>query len=321
MHMVRAHRAGGPEVMQLDEVPTPSVSAGQARIRIEAAGINFIDIYHRSGQYPAPVPIPLGLEGAGVVEAAGEGAGVSPGDRVAWASAPGSYATHVVVAADRLVPVPEGIDARTAAAAMLQGLTAHYLTHSTAALANEDTCLVHAAAGGVGLLLCQMAKIAGARVIGTVSTAEKAERAREALADEVIVTTERDFQAEVVRVTDGAGVSVVYDGIGKETFMKSLDSLRRRGMLVLYGQASGAVPPFDAQILAQKGSLFLTRPRLVDYIATREELLSRVRDIFGWILAGRLKVTVGESFPLAQAAQAHERLAGRKTIGKVLLIP
>jgi NADPH2:quinone reductase len=321
MHMVRAHRAGGPEVMQLDDVPTPAAATGQALIRVEAAGVNFIDIYHRSGQYPAPLPILLGLEGAGVVETAGEGAGVAPGDRVAWASAPGSYASHVLVDADRLVPVPDGIDARTAAAAMLQGLTAHYLTRSTYALAKEDTCVVHAAAGGVGLLLCQMAKIAGARVIGTVSTEEKAEHAREALADEVVVTTQRDFQAEVLRLTGGAGASVVYDGIGNDTFAKSLDSLRRRGMLVLYGQASGAVPPLDPQILAQKGSLFVTRPRLGDYVATREELLSRVRDIFRWILAGQLKVSVGTSFPLAQAGQAHERLAARKTIGKVLLIP
>jgi NADPH:quinone reductase len=321
MLVVRARRSGGPDVLQLEETETPAPGAGQALVRVEAAGVNFIDIYHRSGLYPLPLPIPLGLEGAGVVEAVGEGVDLAPGARVAWASAPGSYATHAVVAAAQLVPIPDGVDARTAAAVMLQGLTAHYLTRSTYPLANGDVCVVHAAAGGVGLLLCQMAKLAGARVVGTVSSAAKVESARGAGADEVVVTTERDFQPEVLRLTSGAGAAVVYDGIGKDTFLKSADSLRRRGMLVLYGQASGPVPPFDPQLLSQKGSLFLTRPRLGDYIATRGELLSRVDELFGWIRAGRIKVAVGESLPLAHAAKAHERLASRETIGKVLLIP
>jgi NADPH2:quinone reductase len=284
--------------------------------------VNFIDIYQRSGQYKVPTPLPLGLEGAGTVEAVGEGVTeVRLGDRVAWASGPGSYATHVTLPVDRLVPVPEGLDAKTAAAAMLQGMTAHYLTRSTYHLGPGDTCLVHAAAGGVGLLLCQMGKRAGARVIGTTSTQEKAALARAAGAEEVILYTDADFEAEARRLTDGKGVSVVYDSVGKDTFEKSLRSLRRRGVLVLYGQASGPVPSFDPQLLARHGSLFLTRPSLMDYTATREELLARARDVLGAIERGELSITIGATFPLAQAADAHRALGGRSTTGKVLLLP
>lgn len=308
--------------MQLVELPTPSPGPGEVLVRVEAAGVNFIDIYHRSGQYKLPLPIQLGREGAGVVEAVGEGVtGVRPGERVAWAMAVGSYATHAVLPADQMIHVPEGLDASIAAAAMLQGMTAHFLALSTFPLAVGDACLVHAAAGGVGLLLCQIAKRTGARVIATVSTEEKAARARAVGADEVILYTERDFEPEVRRLTGGQGVSVVYDSIGKDTFERSLGCLRPRGMLVLYGQSSGAVPPFDPQLLAQRGSVFLTRPKLGDYVATREELTARAGDILRWALSGELTVTVGQTFPLADAALAHQKLAGRETIGKLLLLP
>jgi len=308
--------------MQLVELPTPEPGPGQIRVRVEAAGVNFIDIYLRSGQYKAPLPIPLGLEGAGVVDAVGPDVeGVKPGDRVAWADAPGSYATHVVVPAARAVPVPEAVSFVAAAAAMLQGMTAHYLAHSVYPLKAGDACLVHAAAGGVGLILSQMARRVGARVIGTVSTEEKAELARAAGASDVILYTKTDFLAEVQRLTDGKGVSVVYDSVGKDTFDKSLSCLRPRGMLVLFGQSSGAVPPFDAQLLSQRGSLFLTRPTLGHYTASRAELLSRTADIFQWIKSGDLTLSIGATFPLSQAAEAHAKLAGRETHGKVILLP
>lgn len=306
----------------LEDLPTPSPSPGEALVRVEAAGVNFIDIYQRSGQYPMPRPLPLGLEGAGVVEAVGEGViDVRPGDRVAWASGPGSYATHALVPAGRLVPVPAGLDAQSAAAAMLQGMTAQYLVRATYPLTPGDVCLVHAAAGGVGLLLCQMARRLGATVIGTVSTEEKAARARAAGAHEVILYTQADFEAEVKRLTGGQGVSVVYDSVGKDTFERSLKCLRRRGMLVLFGQASGPVPPLDPQILSRGGSLFLTRPTLFDYTATREELLERAADVLGAIQRGELALTIGATFPLAEAAEAHRALGGRGTTGKVLLLP
>lgn len=306
----------------LEDLPTPSPSPGEALVRVEAAGVNFIDIYQRSGQYPMPRPLPLGLEGAGVVEAVGEGViDVRPGDRVAWASGPGSYATHALVPAGRLVPVPAGLDAQSAAAAMLQGMTAQYLVRATYPLTPGDVCLVHAAAGGVGLLLCQMARRLGATVIGTVSTEEKAARARAAGAHEVILYTQADFEAEVKRLTGGQGVSVVYDSVGKDTFERSLNCLRRRGMLVLFGQASGPVPPLDPQILSRGGSLFLTRPTLFDYTATREELLERAADVLGAIQRGELALTIGATFPLAEAAEAHRALGGRGTTGKVLLLP
>jgi NADPH:quinone reductase len=322
MRAIRPEKTGGPEVLIVNEHPTPAPGPGEALVRVEAAGVNFIDIYQRSGQYPVPLPLPVGLEGAGVIEAIGASVSdLKPGDRVAWAAGPGSYATHVVVPAARLVPIPAGVSASVAAAAMLQGMTAHYLAHDTYRLRAGDTCLVYAAAGGVGLLLCQMAKRAGARVLGTVSTEEKARLAREAGADEVILSGQMDIEAEARRLTGGEGVNVVYDSVGKETFGKSLSSLRPRGMLVLYGQSSGAVPPMDPQVLSQKGSLFLTRPTLGHYTATREELLARAGAVLSGIQRGELKITVGATFPLADAAEAHRKLSGRETVGKVLLLP
>ena len=322
MRAIRVHQYGGPEAMRLEDLPTPAPGAGQVLVRIEAAGVNFIDVYQRTGLYKGALPVPLGLEAAGVVEAVGAGAtGVKVGDRVAWTSVPGSYATHNLVPADRLVPLPAGVDARTGAAAMLQGMTAHYLSHSTYPLKPGDTCLVHAAAGGVGLLLCQMAKRAGARVIGTVSTEDKAQLAREAGAAEVILYTRQDFEAEVTRITGGKGVQVVYDSVAKDTFDKGLSCLAPRGYMVLYGQSSGPIGPFDPQILSAKGSLFLTRPTLVHHILTREELLKRAGEVLGWIQKGQLKLRIGATFPLADAAEAHRQLEGRQTTGKVLLIP
>ncbi|WP_437682537.1 quinone oxidoreductase family protein [Sorangium sp. So ce131] len=322
MLAIRPKSAGGPEVMTLEEHPTPAPGPGEALVRVEAAGVNFIDIYQRSGQYKLDLPIPLGLEGAGRVEAVGPGvAEVREGDVVAWTGIPGSYATHVRTPVAKLVPVPEGVSAKVAAAAMLQGLTAQYLVRSTFPLGPGHTCLIHAAAGGVGLLLCQMAKRLGARVLGTVSTEEKARLAREAGADEVIQYTQADFEAEARRLTGGAGVHVVYDGVGKDTFEKSLGALRLRGTLVLFGQASGAVPALDPQILSQKGSLYLTRPSLMHYTATREELLERSADVLGAIARGELNVSIGATYPLAEAAEAHRALNGRRTTGKVLLLP
>ena len=322
MRAIRVPQYGGPENMKLEELPTPKPAPGQALVRLEAAGVNFIDVYQRTGLYKGPVPVPLGLEGAGVVEEVGAGVTtVRPGDRVAWTGVPGSYATHNAVPADRVVTLPAGLDARTGAAAMLQGMTAHYLAHSTYPLKPGDSCLVHAAAGGVGLLLCQMARRAGARVIGTVSTEEKARLAREAGAHEVILYTTQDFEAEVKRLMDGKGLQVVYDSVGKDTFEKGFNCLAPRGYMVLYGQSSGPVPLFDLQVLNAKGSLFLTRPSLNHHILTREELLRRAGDVLGWIHRGELKLRIGATFPLAEAAEAHRQLEGRKTTGKVLLIP
>jgi NADPH2:quinone reductase len=322
MKAIRVYDTGGPEVMELVDVETPSPGPGEVLVRVEAAGVNFIDIYYRTGQYNHPLPIPLGLEGAGVVEAVGQDVrDLAAGDRVAWARGPGSYATHLLIKEAVVVKVPEGVDAQTAAATMLQGMTAHYLAMSTYPIAPGEICLVHAAAGGVGLLLCQIAKRAGAYVIGTVSTEDKAARAKAAGADDVILYKTIDFEAEVRKITQGRGVSVAYDSVGKDTFLKSLACLRRRGMLVLYGQSSGAVPPFDPQLLSQRGSVFLTRPTLGDYTVTPEELAARAGDLFRWIKAGELTITVGATFPLAQAALAHEKLGGRETVGKVLLIP
>ncbi|HEY7141066.1 MAG TPA: quinone oxidoreductase [Methylomirabilota bacterium] len=322
MRAIRVHQFGGPEAMKLEELPTPKPGDGQALVRLEAAGVNFIDVYQRTGLYKNPLPYGLGLEGAGVVEAVGGGVTtVRAGDRVAWTGVPGSYATHNVVPADRLVALPAGVDARAGAAAMLQGMTAHYLAHSTYPLKHGDACLVHAAAGGVGLLLCQMAKRAGARVIGTVSTEEKAKLAREAGADEIIFYTRQDLVAEVKRLTGGKGLQVIYDSVGKDTFEKGFECLAMRGYMVLYGASSGPVAPLDPQILNAKGSLFLTRPSLFHYIATREDLVRRAGDVLGGIQKGELKVRIGATFPLAEAAQAHRDLEGRKTTGKVLLIP
>jgi NADPH2:quinone reductase len=322
MNAIRIHDTGGPEVLRVEEVPTPEPGPGQVLVRLEAAGVNFIDVYHRTGLYRVPLPFGLGLEGAGIVEAVGAGT-TEPhvGARVAWANGPGSYSTHAVVAADRVVPVPTAVDGRSAAALMLQGMTAHYLTHSTRPLGAGDTCLVHAGAGGVGLLLIQMAKRRGARVFATVSTEEKERLARDAGADEVILYTKETFSTETRRLTGGGGIQVVYDSVGRDTFAGSLDSLAPRGMLVLYGQSSGPVAPLDLQVLSAKGSLFVTRPSLFHYVAGRDELLSRCRDLFSWLQGGALRLRIGATFRLSDAAEAHRQLEARKTTGKVLLIP
>jgi NADPH2:quinone reductase len=323
MQAIRIHQFGGPEVLRYyEEAPLPKPGAGEARVKIEAAGVNFIDVYHRTGRYPGQLPITPGMEGAGVVDAVGpEVADVKPGDRVAYAMQQGSYAEATVVPAWKLVPIPDGVDTQQAAAVMLQGMTAHYLSHSTYPLQSGDTALVHAAAGGVGLLLVQIAKRCGAQVIGTVSTEEKARLAREAGADEVILYTQADFEAETKRLTDGQGVNVVYDSVGQTTFDKSLNCLKPRGYLVLYGQSSGPVPPLDPQVLNAKGSLFLTRPNLGHYAADRTEILERSGALFKWMATGELKVRIDKTFPLSEAPEAHRYLEGRKTKGKLLLIP
>lgn len=322
MRAIRVHTFGGPEVLSYEEVPLPEPGPGEARVKIEAAGVNFIDVYHRTGQYKGTPPIIPGVEGAGVVDAvAPRVSDVQPGDRVAYVMQQGSYAEYAIVPTWKLVPIPENVSTQQAAAVLLQGMTAHYLSHSTYPVRASDTALVHAAAGGVGLLLVQMAKRRGAWVIGTVSTEEKAQLAREAGADEVILYTERDFEEEAKRLTDGKGVNVVYDSVGKTTFDKSLNSLRPRGYLVLYGQSSGPVPPLDPQILNTKGSLFLTRPTLGHYAADRAELLQRANDLFTWMETGELDVRIDRTYPLAEAAAAHRALEARETKGKVLLIP
>jgi NADPH2:quinone reductase len=320
MKAIQVKEPGGPERMELVEVPTPKPGPKQALIRIAATGVNFIDIYFRSGLYKADPPITLGSEAAGTVEAVGpEVTEVAPGDRVAYAMARGSYAEYHVVPAAMLVKIPDNLDFQTAAAAMLQGMTAHYLTHSTFPLKQGDSCLVHAAAGGAGGLTIQMAKMLGARVFGTVSTEEKAQIAREHGADEVILYTEKEFDVEVKRLTGGRGVDVVYDSVGRTTFEKSLNSLRPRGMVALFGQSSGPVPPFDLNILNGKGSLYVTRPSLGHYTANREELLWRAGDVLNWVASGKLKLRIDRSYPLAEAAAAHRDLEGRKTAGKLLL--
>jgi NADPH2:quinone reductase len=322
MNAIIVEKTGGPEVLHYVERPTPTPSAGEALVRVEAIGVNFIDVYHRTGLYPLPLPFIPGSEAAGVVEAIGpDVTGIAPGDRVAYAMVPGAYAEFVVVPADRLVRVPDHITTRQAAAAMLQGMTAHYLSTSTFALKRGDWALVHAAAGGVGLLLIQMAKRIGANVIGTVSTEQKAELARGAGADHVILYTTQDFELETRRITDGKGVNVAYDSVGRDTFLKSLAVLAPRGMMALYGQSSGPVAPFDPALLARGGSLFMTRPSLAHYAATREELEWRAGDVLGWIASGELNLRIEHSYPLAQASAAHRDLEGRKTTGKVLLIP
>ncbi len=320
--VVRAHKTGGPEVMQLDEVQLPAPGPGQALVRIEASGVNFIEIYQRSGAYPLPLPLAMGGEGAGTVEQVGQGVtDLRAGQRVAWTNVNGSCATHALVPADRLVPVPEGVSGKLAAAVMLQGMTAHYLTHDTYPLKRGEWCLIHAAAGGVGLLFCQMAKRIGARTIGTVGTDDKARLARKAGAEEVIVYTKADFEADAKRLSGGAGMSVVYDSVGKDTFDRSLKCLRRRGMLVLFGQSSGPVPPFDVQRLAAGGSLYITRPTLGSYITTREELLSRAGAVLDMVRKGELEVRIEAELPIGQAAKAHEMLVSRKTTGKIVLVP
>ncbi len=320
MQAVRVHAPGGPDALHIERVPVPRPGPGEVLVRLEAAGVNFIDVYKRTGLYRIPLPATLGEEGAGTVAAVGEGVSeFREGDRVAWASALGSYAEYAVVPAAKLVPLPPEVSTRLGAAVMLQGLTAHYLAHSTYPLRGGECCLVHAAAGGVGHLLVQIAKRQGAYVIGTVGSDEKARRARAAGADEVIVYSREDFAEAARRLTGGRGVQVVYDSVGKATFERSLDALAPRGMMVLFGQSSGPVPPLDPQILNQKGSLYLTRPSLGHYIATREELLWRASDLFRWIAAGELTVLVGAEYPLTGAAEAHRALEGRRTVGKVLL--
>jgi NADPH2:quinone reductase len=322
MKAIQIRETGGPEVLTLADIPTPTPKSGEVLIRVHASGVNFIDIYYREGRYKAELPIVDGQEGAGVVESVGEGVeGFKPGDRVAWCNVVGSYAEYAVVPAAKVVKVPATLDLKLAAAVILQGMTAHYLAHSTWPLKPGETALVHAAAGGVGLLLTQMAASIGARVIATVSTEEKAALAREAGASEVILYTQSDFESETKRLTGGRGVDVVYDSVGKTTFDKSLNCLRPRGMLVLFGGSSGAVPPFDLIQLAGKGSLFITRPTLLHYTQTREELEWRAGDVFRAVADGRLKVRMEHTYPLADVQQAHRDLEARKTTGKLLLIP
>ena len=322
MRAIRVHEVGGPEVLKYEECPVPTPGAGQALIQIEAIGVNYIDTYHREGLYPAPLPFSPGVEAAGIVEAIGSGVeDVHVGDRVAYCLTLGSYAEKSVVDTSKLISIPAAMDHRTAAALMVQGLTAHYLACDSYPLRPGTTALVHAAAGGVGLLFVQIAKRLGARVIGTVSTEAKAELARGAGADEVVLYSEADFEAEVQRLTDGQGVEVVYDSVGQATFEKSLGCLKPRGYLVLFGQSSGPVSTFDPQILNQKGSLFLTRPTLADYSLTREELSKRANDLLTWHSTGELDVRIGHTFQLAEAQRAHQELQGRRTTGKVLLIP
>lgn len=322
MKAIRVHTPGGPEVLRYEDAPVPEPQAGQAVVRLEAIGVNFLDVYHRTGLYKRPLPFTPGAEGAGTVAAVAPGVTeVAVGDRVAYAGVAGSYAEQVVAPVAQLVKLPAGIDAETAAAAMLQGMTAHYLVGATYPLRAGETVLVHAAAGGVGLLLIQMAKRVGARVIGTVSTEAKAQLAREAGADDVILYTQQDFEAETKRLTGGRGVQVVYDSVGRSTFEKSLNVLAPRGYLVLFGQSSGPVPPVDPGTLNTKGSLFLTRPTLAHYTASREELLARAGDVLRWIQAGQLRLRISNRYPLDGAAEAHRRLEGRQTTGKVLLLP
>lgn len=322
MKAIRISKHGGPEVLTFDDIDVPKPGEGQVRITIEAAGVNFIDTYHRTGLYPLELPLTLGLEGAGTVNAVGSGVSdLSEGDRVAWKSVAGSYAEQVVANEADVVKIPTEVSTKAAAAVMLQGLTAHYLSNSTYPIQTGDTCLIHAAAGGVGLLLVQMAKMRGARVFGTTSTKEKAALARGAGADDIILYTEQDFETEVKRLTDGQGLDVVYDSVAKTTWEKSINCLKPRGYMVFFGNASGPVPPIDPLLLSQKGSIFLTRPTLNSYTLTQEEYLNRTNDVMGWIQEGKLDVRIGEEHPLEQAGQAHTRLEGRHTTGKVLLIP
>src|SRR5258706_12858631 len=322
MKAIQVSQTGGPEVLKLVDLPVPEPKPNEAVVEIKAAGVNFIDVYFREGRYPAPLPFVNGQEAAGVVASVGaDVTNVKAGDRVAYTGALGSYADYAAVPADRLVAIPEQIDFPQAAAAMLQGMTAHYLSHSSYKIERGETALVHAAAGGVGLLLVQMCKLLGARVIGTAGSEEKAALARGAGADEVIVYTTHDFEAETKRLTDGKGVHGVYDGVGKTTFEKDLNVLRLRGYLVLFGGASGAVPPFDLLELTKHGSLFVTRPSLQHYVASHEELEQRSGDVLQMIVRGDLKLRIHRTYGLAEAEQAHRDLEGRRTTGKLLLIP
>ncbi|MGA7315181.1 MAG: quinone oxidoreductase [Silvibacterium sp.] len=322
MKAIQIQQTGGPEVLTLADIPVPTLKAGEALVKVRASGINFIDVYYREGRYKTELPFIDGQEGAGIVEAVGEGVSeFKPGDAVVWCHVLGSYAEYAAVPLAMLVHVPQNLDLKLAAAVMLQGMTAHYLAHSTFPLKSGDTALVHAAAGGTGLLLTQMASQAGARVIATVSTEEKANLAREAGAAEVILYTQADFEAETKKLTDGRGVDVVYDSVGRTTFDKSLNVLRPRGMMVLYGGSSGPVPPFDLIGLSTRGSLFVTRPTLKHYTLTRDELLARAGAVLAAVEAGNLKVRMEHTYPFSEARQAHLDLEGRKTTGKLLLIP
>jgi NADPH2:quinone reductase len=322
MKAIRINEFGGPEALNLESIAVPDPGAGEARVKVEAAGLNFIDVYQRSGFYPVPLPFTLGMEAAGTVDAVGpDVAGLKPGDRVAYAMQLGSYAEYATVPAGKLVSIPDGLDTQQAAAVMLQGMTAHYLSHSTYPIQPGDTALIHAAAGGVGQLLVQLTRRRGGRVIATVSTDEKARLAQEAGADQVILYTEVDFEEEVKRLTDGAGVDVVYDSVGGATFDKGLDCLKPRGYMVLFGQSGGPVAPVSPGTLAGKGSLYLTRPGLGNYVAERQELMQRAGDLFKWMAAGELNVRIDLTFTLDEADEAHRYLEGRKTKGKVLLIP
>jgi len=321
MHAIQVKRTGGHEALDYVEIEKPKPKSGEVLVRLESIGVNFVDVYHRSGLYKLPLPLTPGSEGAGVVEEIGDGVReFKKGDRVAFAMSPGSYAEYVVVAAAKLVPIPDDVDFKTAAAAMLQGMTAHYLAISTYPLKGGDIALVHAAAGGVGGLLVQVAKMRGARVIATVSTKEKAKIAQEAGADDIINYKESDFEAETLRLTDHKGVNVVYDSVGQTTFDKSLNCVTRRGLLALFGQSSGPVPTFDPSRLAKNGT-YLTRPSLAHYIAEREELLWRAREVFSWIGSGKLRLRIDREIPLRDAAEAHRLLESRKTMGKLLLRP
>lgn len=322
MHAIQMTATGGPEVLTWVEIPDPEPGPDEALVNVAAAGLNFIDTYHRTGLYPVSLPFIPGMEGAGVVEAVGsEVTGLSPGDRVAWALHPGSYAEKTVVPATKLVFVPPEVDLEQAAAVSLQGMTAHYLTHDTYPLQPGDRCLIHAAAGGVGLLLVQMAKRRGAEVFATAGGSEKVALATEAGADHVIDYRTQDFAAAITEVAGAAPLHVVYDGVGAATFDASMELLRRRGTMVTFGNASGPVPPVSPLRLSQLGSLYLTRPTLGDYVATREELETRARDVFAWVATGELTVRIGERIPLAEAGRAHELLEGRRTVGKVILVP
>lgn len=322
MKAIQIHEFGDSSTLQMDNIEVPEPGEGQVRVKVKAAGLNFIDTYHRQGWYPVPLPFTPGVEAAGVVDAVGNGvADVAIGDRVAYCMSPGNYAEYALTTAANVVPIPEGVSFEQAAAVLLQGMTAHYLTHSTYSLSASDTMLLHAAAGGTGQLVVQMAKMRGATVIGTCSTEEKAALVREAGGDYVILYTERDFAEDVEQITNGEGCDVVYDSVGKTTFDKSLTCLKPRGLLALFGQASGPVDPFDIQRLNQQGSIYLTRPSLGDYIADRTELLGRANDLFGWMSEGKLTVRIDNTFPLADASAAHNYLEGRSTKGKVLLIP
>jgi NADPH2:quinone reductase len=322
MKAIRIYQHGGPEVLKSEDMPVPVPGPNEALVRIHAIGVNFVEIYHRIGLYKVALPFTPGTEAAGVVETTGANVtAVKAGERVAYALALGAYAEYAVVPAQKLVPLPNGISFQQAAAAMVQGMTAHCLTRSTYPLKTGETCLVHAAAGGAGLLIVQMAKRLGARVIGTVSTEAKAKLARAAGADEIILYTQQDFEHEVKRLTNNRGVEVVYDSVGKTTYEKSMNCLMPRGYLVLFGQASGAVPPIDPLALSAKGSIYLTRAALANYTATRDELLGRAHEVFDGIAKGELQLRLDRTLPLAEAAQAHQLLESRQTAGKILLLP